>query len=172
MKGESDLLKKVFNSKNNISNRQKCQKWNEEAVESILNWRSITVLSFKWSERNEHFLHFCHSQAILSFAAFRFGLFPEHKYPGRIFGPLHWFFYFSRVRWHQTNFSAAGSLKNCLGSFLFQLSDSNLGRVGTKRERYRCAKPSPQGLYIAIFLGCQHFQVCWEHTKLLTYINV
>ena len=32
--------------------------------------------------------------------------------------------------------------KSVLGSF-FQQSDSNPGRLGTKRERYRCARPSP-----------------------------
>ena len=33
--------------------------------------------------------------------------------------------------------------KSVMGSF-FQLSDSNPGRLGTKRERYRCAMPYPQ----------------------------
>ena len=40
-------------------------------------------------------------------------------------------------------FRMAGSRKKCLGSF-FQLSDSNPGRLGTKRERYHCAMPSPR----------------------------
>ena len=51
------------------------------------------------------------------------------------------FFYFSECA-DTVQFRTAGSRKKCLGSF-FQQSDSNPGQLGTKRERYRCAMPSP-----------------------------
>ena len=62
------------------------------------------------------------------------------------------------MHWHRNFFRMAGSLKKYLFLFLFQLPDSNPGRLGAKCERYRCAMPSlvldPTGVQTHTFLIC------------------
>ena len=63
-----------------------------------------------------------------------------HHLPNRL--PDNDFFYKFRVRWHLQVFCKSDRV------YFFQLSDSNPGWLDMKRERYRCAMPSPAEIYI------------------------
>ena len=71
------------------------------------------------------------------------------------------------------NFRTAGPKKKVFVSLdsFFQQSDSNLGRLGAKRERYLCAMPSPRN-NLAVISSWAYENLCdlkyeWlEHLKL------